>query len=142
MPKEAWELLPTLRNYTRCRLCRYDGDFQERFWEWIRQGRKQVEIAEELSVPVSLVNRHKRHLVKVYERWLTLTAERAREVTRLEHQLRLEREKRLQLQLAREREERAKLVLDALKDFVSQEKYERIVNLLAGEGDEDSLVEG
>ncbi len=74
-------------------------------------------------------------MLRAMERYLILQVEQKDELKRLDLQVRLEKEKRKQLELAREREERAKAALDALRDLVSLEKFQKIVALLS-EGEE------
>ncbi len=137
MPKEAWALLPTLRGYNRCRLCVMPSDFQEQFWSWMREGKTIAQLAELSGVSEAVAFRHRRHLIRCYERFITLSASHVDDLKRLDLQVKLEREKRRQLELAREREERAKTALDALRDLVSADKFQRILSILQ-EGDENA----
>jgi IS30 family transposase len=136
MPKDAWELLPMLKSFSRCRLCRLDADMQEEIWQQMKAGKTYEEIAQSLGVSFQTVYRHKRHMLRAMERYLILQTEKADELKRLDLLIRYEREKRKQLELAREREERAKAALDALRDLVSADKFARIQQILMEEGDE------
>lgn len=124
-----------LKGFSRCRLCRLDKEQQEQIWQWFKEGRSYIEIAERLGTDYQSVYRHKRHMLRAMERYLILQVEQRDELKRLDLQVRLEKEKRKQLELAREREERAKAALDALRDLVSPEKFQKIVALLS-EGEE------
>lgn len=124
-----------LKGFSRCRLCRLDSDVQEQIWQWFKQGLTYDEIAERLNTNFQSVYRHKRHMLRAYERYIQVQAEQWDELKRLDIQLRVEREKRKQLELAREREERAKVVLDALRDLVSPDKFQRILDILSESDD-------
>jgi len=141
MPKEAWELLPLLKGFSRCRLCRLNAEKQEQIWQWLKEGLTYQQIAENLGVSHQMVYRHKRHMLRAFERYMQVMGEKASELKRLDIQLQVEREKRKQLELAREREERAKLVVDALKELVSKEKFERIMDILSEEGEGEAPAE-
>lgn len=125
-----------LKGFSRCRLCRLGKEQQEQIWQWLKDGLSYIEIANRLGTDYQSVYRHKKHMLRAMERYLMLQVEQRDELKRLDLQIKLEREKRKQLELAREREERARAALDALRDLVSAEKFQKIVSILSQEGDE------